>query len=77
MSDAEDIDSDDEDDDLSPIDGSNQKEPDVKNQRIAKGRKPNNGPIVNKYSNYSSLRYKVEVKFDIKTQGLLPGIMTN
>ena len=55
MSDAEDIDSDDEDDDLSPIDGSNQKEPEMKNQRIAKGRKPNNGPIVNKYRNYSSL----------------------
>ena len=49
VSDAEDIDSDDDEDDLSPADGLNPKEPDPKTQRIAKGRKPsNNGPVVNR-----------------------------
>ena len=49
VSDAEDIDSDDEDDDLSPSDGLNLKEPDQRSQRNLKARKPsNNGPVVNK-----------------------------
>ena len=50
MSDAEDIDSDDEDDDLSPSDGINPKSSGQQKQRIINGRKPsNNGPVVNKY----------------------------